>query len=138
MKLKIICLFFAYLKSNKNIYDNLLDIVKQKIETKDYYLIDLEKNYYVFETCLSPKGIVFGGCIKDAFGSDYNFLKVDRVRYNTADEAIQAVCNYHLSKNLNISKKFTIFYMIQFLAFKHDIQFELENFFYNGVKPCFF
>ena len=50
MKLKIICLFFAYLKSSKNIYDNLLDIVKQKIETKDYYLIDLEKKYYVFET----------------------------------------------------------------------------------------
>ena len=57
MKLKKICLFFAYLKSSKNIYDNLLDIVKQKIETKDYYLIDLEKKYYVFETCLNSERV---------------------------------------------------------------------------------
>ena len=85
MKLKIICLFFAYLKSNKNIYDNLLDIVKQKIKTKDYYLVDLEKKYYVFETHLNVNEIVFWGCIRDASGSDNSYLKIDRAKYNTAD-----------------------------------------------------
>ena len=138
MKLKIICLFFTYLKSSKNIYDNLLDIVKQKIETKDYYLIDLEKKYYVFETHINVNGIVFWRCIRDASGSDNSSLKVDRAKYNTADEAIQAVCDYHLSSNLNISMKLPIFYKMNLRIFKHDIKLKLDNFFYNGVEPDFF
>ena len=138
MKLKKICLFFAYLKSSKNIYDNLLDIVKQKIETKDYYLVDLEKKYYVLETRINVNGIVFWRCIRDASGSDNSFLKVDRAKYNTADEAIQAVCDYYLSRNFNIPKKFPIFYKMNLTIFKHDIRLKLENFFYNGVEPNFF
>ncbi|EEQ81248.1 hypothetical protein NCER_102428, partial [Vairimorpha ceranae BRL01] len=138
MKLKIICLFFAYLKSSKNIYDNLLDIVKQKIETKDYYLIDLEKKYYVFKACLYAKGIVFGGYMRGASGSNNSFFNLDVSEYNTAEEAIQAICDCHLSRNFNISKKSPIFYKIGFASvFDHDIRLKLENFFYNKVEPDF-
>ncbi|EEQ81219.1 hypothetical protein NCER_102483 [Vairimorpha ceranae BRL01] len=139
MKLKIIYLFFAYLKSSKNIYDDLLGIVKQKIETKDYYLIDLEKKYYVFKACFYAKGIVFGGYMRGASGSDNNFLKVDVSEYNKADEIIQAICDFYLSENLNISKKSEIFYKIRFASvFDHDIRLKLENFFYSRFEPDFF
>ena len=138
MKLKIICLFFAYLKSSKNIYDNLLDIVKQKIETKDYYLIDSEKKYYYFDTCITLKEIVFWECKLNEFDFRYAFPVFDRVKYNTADEAIQAICDYHLSKNFNIPKKFPTLCKMRFLKFEHDIQSKLENFFYNGIEPDFF
>ncbi|EEQ81225.1 hypothetical protein NCER_102471 [Vairimorpha ceranae BRL01] len=137
MKLKIICLFFAYLKSSKNIYDNLLDIIKQKIETKDYYLVDLEKKYYVLETRINVNGIVFSRYIKDASGRDYSSFKVDRAKYNTADEAIQAVCDYYLSRNFNIPKKFPIFYKMNLTISKHDIKLKLENFFIIGLNPIF-
>ena len=40
MKLELLVLFFTYLESTKNIYENLLDIVKQKFKTKDYFLIN--------------------------------------------------------------------------------------------------
>ncbi|EEQ81169.1 hypothetical protein NCER_102588 [Vairimorpha ceranae BRL01] len=138
MKLKIICLFFAYLKSSKNIYNNLLGIVKKKIKTKDYYLIDLEKKYYVFETHINVIEIVFWGCIRDASNSDNSFLKVDRAKYNTADEVIQAVCDYHLSRNLNKLLKFPAVCKLDFLKSKHDIRLNLKNFFYNRIEPDFF
>ncbi|EEQ81215.1 hypothetical protein NCER_102495 [Vairimorpha ceranae BRL01] len=139
MKLKIICLLFAYLKSSKSIYEDLLSIVKQKIKTKDYYLIDLDKKYYVFNIWLTPMEIVFGGYMRGASGFDCDFLKFDSAKYNTADEIIQAICDFYLSENFNISKKSPIFYKIRFLsALKHGFKFKLENFFYNRVEPVFF
>ena len=115
-----------------------MGIVKQKIKTKDYYLIDLEKKYYVFETYLSPMGIVFWGYMYPASGFGCDFLKLDSAKYNTADEIIQAICDFYLSENLNISKKSEIFYKIRFASvFDHDIRLKLENFFYNKVEPDF-
>ena len=75
--------------------------------------------------------------MRGASGSDNSFLKVDVSEYNTADEAIQAICNYHLSRNFNIPKKFPTFYKMKFLAFNYDIKFKLENFFII-VEPDFF
>ena len=138
MKITLLVIFFAHLKSSKNIYDNLLDIVKQKIKTKEYYLIDLEKRYHVFEVRIYDNKINFLEYIKEAYGSKFSYAITRKVKYNTPDEAIKAICDYHLSSNLNISKKITLISKFNFCTSRHEIKFNLENFFYNGVEPDFF
>ncbi|KKO74161.1 hypothetical protein AAJ76_1080004419 [Vairimorpha ceranae] len=136
MKLELLVLFFTYLESTKNIYENLLDIVKQKFKTKDYFLINLEKKYYVFKVAVDDKEISFQEFITEAFRSEYGF-KGERIKYNTADEALQKVCDYYLFRNFNKLQEFTVFCKLVLHTSENDINFNLKQFFYDRVQSDF-
>lgn len=59
MRLELLVLFFTCLKSSNDVYNNLLDSVKQKIMDKDYFLVDSEKVHYLKTYYVYEKKIIF-------------------------------------------------------------------------------
>ncbi|EEQ81236.1 hypothetical protein NCER_102454 [Vairimorpha ceranae BRL01] len=137
MKFVLLVLFFAHLKSSKDIYENLLEVIKQKIKTESYSLIDLKEEYYSFEVYIEYDKIVCCEYMGDVSGPKDISYKSKRIKYNTADEAIQKICDYYLSSNLNKLLKFPAVCKLVFLKSKHDIKLNLKNFFYNRIEPDF-
>ena len=138
MRFELLVLFFAYLKSSSDIYKKLREIVEQKKKTKDYFLLDLKKKYYVMKTYITNDKITFTRCVKGLSESKNGYYKFDRVEYNTADEAIQKICDYYLSSGFSQLQGFEVFCTLKFCVSKKDIKLNLENFFYYGIESDFF
>ncbi|EEQ81578.1 hypothetical protein NCER_101940 [Vairimorpha ceranae BRL01] len=139
MKLELLVLFFAYLKSSLDIYEELKEAVEQKIQTKDHFLFNLEKKHHAFEAYVHDKKIVFKTWIKPTFKYKLkDQLKSDSVRYNTANEAIRKICDYYLLSDCSELQGFEVFCKLKFMGSRKDIEFNLKNFFYYGIEPDFF